>query len=272
MAHDLGDTIPLSVEIRSTTGALADATTVTLTITLPDGTTATPTVDHPGTGLYSCDYAPTLAGLHGVRWVATGANASAYSDTFAVSPATPPLALSLADAKAHLGIPATVITDDEELRDTIAEAQDMIERAAGVALTARAVTETHPGGATAIALWRHPARSITSVTVAGTLLPASAYRLEGGDTAATVLATTGTLGSTGDQVVIAYAAGWQAPPPVAARTMKALVAHLWATQRGSMSGRAGNPFDAPAAAPGAAWLLPIRVEQGIELLRGAGIG
>ena len=271
---DLGDPVPLSVEVRDPAGALADAGAVTLTITQPDGTTATPTVTKASTGVYTAAYVPATAGIHAIRWVATGANASAYADTFTVAPANPPLALPLPDAKAFLGIPVTTTSDDEELRDTIAEAQDMIERAAGVALTARTIIETHPGGTAAIALWRPPVRSVTSVAVDGTTLPATAWKLHGGgDRAATIVPAAGVFA--GDQVTVTYAAGWQAPPAVVARTMKALVAHLWATQRGSMSGRAGSPFDSPApsgAPPGAAWSMPIRVEQVKALIQGPGIG
>jgi hypothetical protein len=42
---------------------------------LPDGTTATPSVTITGTGVYRVDYTPTVAGLHTLRWLATGTNA-----------------------------------------------------------------------------------------------------------------------------------------------------------------------------------------------------
>ena len=78
----LGSQVPLGVTITDATGTPADATAVNLTITLPDGTTATPSVNHSGTGLYDVDYTPSQAGRHTLFWVATGTNASSYSELF----------------------------------------------------------------------------------------------------------------------------------------------------------------------------------------------
>ncbi len=75
--YDLGDVASLAVAITDSAGAAANAGAVVLTVTLPDGTTVTPTVTNAATGSYTASYTPTLPGRHGVRWVATGANASA---------------------------------------------------------------------------------------------------------------------------------------------------------------------------------------------------
>ena len=74
--YDLGDVVTVGVTVKDSAGVAADATTVVATVTLPDATTATPTVAHTGTGLYSVAYTPTMAGQHQIRWVATGTNAS----------------------------------------------------------------------------------------------------------------------------------------------------------------------------------------------------
>ena len=59
---DLGDTLPFRADLYDGDGgALVAAQTVVLTITLPDGTTATPVVPLPAaTGKYAVDY-PTSA-------------------------------------------------------------------------------------------------------------------------------------------------------------------------------------------------------------------
>ena len=115
---DLGDVVPLAVNVKDTAGALANATAVVLTITLPDGTTATPSVTNSSTGVYSATYTPAVAGRFGVRWVATGTNASTYVDAFTVAAGAG--LISLDEVKAFLNITST--TNDEELREFVAAA------------------------------------------------------------------------------------------------------------------------------------------------------
>ena len=61
MAYDLGDVATLAVQIKDSTGTLANAGALAATITLPDGTTTTPTVSNPSTGpvcRYRCHRLP----------------------------------------------------------------------------------------------------------------------------------------------------------------------------------------------------------------------
>ncbi|MBX6358141.1 MAG: hypothetical protein IRZ05_20120, partial [Micromonosporaceae bacterium] len=75
MAWDLGDVVPLSVTVTSASGQPEDATAVHLTITLPDGSTVTQgPIASTSPGVYDYDYATMQAGVHRVRWVATGNN------------------------------------------------------------------------------------------------------------------------------------------------------------------------------------------------------
>src|SRR3546814_17325246 len=86
-----------------------------LTITRPDNTTVSVSPVTPvSTGTYTYDYATVQPGRHVVRWVATGANAGAYTDVFDVREAAPPLLFSLADARKHVN--ATVTTHRSEER------------------------------------------------------------------------------------------------------------------------------------------------------------
>lgn len=130
MPYDLSDSVPIAVDVRDADGVLADATSVELTITLPDGTTATPGVANPPsvTGEYRVTYLPVQAGRHAWRFVTTSPN-TAYQDVFEVREAVSPSLLSLADAKAHLNVTAT--TNDDELREYLEAATEIVESYVG---------------------------------------------------------------------------------------------------------------------------------------------
>lgn len=121
MSYQLGDVVPLSVTITDADGNPADAGSVTLTVTLPDGTTdVTSDITSTTTGVYDHDYTTTQAGRHAVRWVATGDNASAYTDAFTVEASDDRTFISLAETKTHLR--KTDSKDDAELTGYITAA------------------------------------------------------------------------------------------------------------------------------------------------------
>lgn len=160
MSWDLGDKVPLSIEIRDPSGALADAGNVALTITLPDGTMeAHDPVVSASAGVYSFDYPTIQAGLHRVRWLATGANASAFTDVFDVEPADDMPFISVADAREHLN---KTSADDEHLRGFVGAACQLIEDRMG-AVSPRTVTADVTARCGVIVLPRRPVISITSV-------------------------------------------------------------------------------------------------------------
>ena len=140
MTYDLGDVVPLGITITDSTGANANASAVTCTITLPDGTTSTGSVTNPSTGLYNCDFSPSQTGRHAVRWVATGTNASAYTDEFTVRDYADLGLLGLDEVKSHLNISATDTTLDEELRRFIDAATDLAEQYLGQILGRKTFT------------------------------------------------------------------------------------------------------------------------------------
>lgn len=98
----LGQPVPLTFEVFDTAGALAAPGAAALTVTLPDGTTATPTLDNPDTGVYVLDYAPPATGRYVAHFVATGANAGSAVDVFDVLAADLSV-VSLSDVKVYLG-------------------------------------------------------------------------------------------------------------------------------------------------------------------------
>lgn len=131
MSFDVGDSVPIAWDVRDAAGVLTNASTSVLTITLPDGTTTLPSVPGPSVaGQYRVTFVPTLEGRHVWRAVTTGPN-TAYQDVFEVREALSPAIISLADAKAHLNIPITSTTFDDELREFIESTTVTVEQYVG---------------------------------------------------------------------------------------------------------------------------------------------
>lgn len=264
--YDLGDVVPLGVTIKDSNGDLADATAVSCTITLPDGTTEAGTVAHPSTGSYTCDYSPASVGRYLVAWSATGSNASALSDVFDVRTAGAQL-VSLGEAKAHLNIADSTTTYDDELTRFIDVVTELCEAYTGTALYARSVTETHDGGDTVLVLRRPPVVSVTSVTVSGSTVSSDSYVVD--TVSGLVRSLTGSIGSQPQDTTVVYRAG-RSPVPARARhaALEAL-RHLWATQRGAM---ARSTLNGDEYVAGMGWSLPRRVMELLDDLRVSGIG
>jgi len=177
---DLGDVANLTVTVRTSAGAAADAGTVVCTIGLPDGTTATPAVSKTATGTYQAAYTPTVAGRHTVRWVATGANASSYADVFDAFPANPRFLISLDDLREALNLAATNTTHDAELRLYLAAATCVIETLDRPYLQ-ETRTHTFDGGSASLVLPEAPIASVVSISntpQSGTpeTIPATSWR------------------------------------------------------------------------------------------------
>lgn len=271
MAYDLGDVATLSVNVKDSTGAAANAGAMVCTVTAPDGTTSTPSITNTPVGTYTVSYTTTLVGRHSFCWVATGANAGAYTDVFDVDdPAELPI-VSLADLKAHLNI--TTTTDDEELRDTLAAATEAAENYCNRPLRRKTVTETHNGSCGPILLWRAPVVSVTSVVESGTTLTASDYFVN----ASAGLLYRGTTSATFEwyegmqNVVVTYVAGYADPPRVAQQAVKELARHLWESQRGSVALPSIGGIDDGYTSAGTSYTIPYRVRELLDPLRMPGI-
>lgn len=85
--YALGALVPLTFNVTDADGQLADAGAVTLTVTRPDGSTTSPTLDHPSVGVYQYDLQTPIPGRYTARFVATGANAGSTEDVFDVTAA-----------------------------------------------------------------------------------------------------------------------------------------------------------------------------------------
>lgn len=181
--YDLGDTVPLAVDVKDSAGEATNATTIALTITLPDGEDLdpAPTITNPPstTGRYTYDFVPTQLGRHRIRWASTGPT-TAFTDIVDVFGAAPGI-VSLTAAKNHLRLPLTDTSTearrlDEQLRIVVGAATRVIERVVG-AVVVEQYTETWDGGRRSIVLPRSPVLSVDTVVESGTTLTADQYVL-----------------------------------------------------------------------------------------------
>lgn len=117
--YTLGAAVPLAYAVMDETGAAASPATAVLTITKPDGTTATPTItEDPDTvGLFELDYVPTVVGPHAAVFVTTvppGAEATSF---LVVSGSLYPV--SLTAVKDYLGGTANLSESDSEIQSAL---------------------------------------------------------------------------------------------------------------------------------------------------------
>lgn len=259
---DLGDVVVRSINVRNSAGALANAGSVVATITLPDGTTATPSVVNTSTGVYTITYTPTLVGFYRLRWVATGSNANAYGDAFVVADGSLSF-LDLSTAKAFLNITST--TNDDELRDFIQVATACASEYSGLQLAPVAVEETHDGCGQHVWLRKPKALSVTTVVESGATLAADDYSVRHGGQA--LLRRAGSapgvwLGGI-DAVTVTYFAGVQGNDLVlASHAVKQMLKHLWSTQRGSKRAPTADEWES-----GSGYTFPTRVTQLLDPIR-----
>lgn len=162
MPYDIADSVPIAWDVKDAAGVLTTASTVLLTITLPDGTTATPSVPAPSSaGQYRVTYVPTVEGRYSWRAVTTVPN-TAYQDVFEVREPLSPSLLSLADAKAHLNITST--THDDDLREYLEAATAIVEDHVGP-IVKRTYTRRISGHRRHIPLPHTQVTAITALTL-----------------------------------------------------------------------------------------------------------
>lgn len=160
----VGSVVPLSFTNTDTAGNKQDAATVTCTVTLPDRSTATPTVSHDGMGAYSAKYTSTQAGHHVVLWVAAdNTYPGAWADSFEVCESADPTIVSLAEAKDILHLTDTT-SQDLLLHGFNMAATEVAEHFCGAVVT-RQVTENIRASGRALLLSRAPVRTDLGTTI-----------------------------------------------------------------------------------------------------------
>jgi len=230
---DLGADYPAAVDVYDDTGVLANAVSVTLTITLPDGTTVTPPVANPpaSTGQYRYAYPTAQPGRHVIRWV-TAAPDTAWPDVFDVAPAAPPSIASLAEAKQFLGIPLAETGEDDELRAWLAGTTQAVEQAKNEVIARRQVTVTEWNEQPrSLRLWQVPVISLDSLASADGIRTwdvTADVRLDGDSGLVRLVSGPHLRG----WITAAYTAGYQVVPYNYMQASLVLLQHVWETQRG----------------------------------------
>lgn len=261
MPFDLGATARLTADCRDPDGTLATASTAGVTVTLPNGTTATPAATETSTpGRYQADYVTTAAGRHTVRWVWSGP-AHAYTDMFDVSEAAPPAIMSLATGRRHLKKAASDTGDDEEIREWIEACTRAVEQFVGPVVVRSATDTVRFSSARSVALTLIPALDLTSVTqlrLGGPVYTVDDLRLDP-DTGLLERVDGGLMYG---PLLIAYRVGRLIVPANFRSAGKIILQHLWKTRQGPGRPQRGvDDYDVTEPLPGLGFAVPNRAVQ-----------
>jgi hypothetical protein len=268
-----GGMYPIAFDVFDATGALAHAASVTLTITLPDGTTATPAItDATVTGQYRLTYQTTIPGRYTAHAVTTGPVTS-WDDEFDAAPTPWPAIVSLADAKNQLNMDPADHTSDDELREYIAGVTGAVEAYKHETIARRTVTDeldfcrygyygygSWYGYGQRFRVRSAPVISLTSViSWDGTVTwdvtqmrvsPSGLVRVMAG------LPVTGLADVT-------YTAGLAVIPARYKRGALVVLQHAWETQRGQLAATAGvmGPEDRFGTPAGEYFTIPNKAKE-----------
>lgn len=224
---DVGDVAPLRVVIRDDTGTVVDATSVTCTVTDPDGAAHNILLQHPAVGVYQGGFMVRLPGLHLVRWDAAGVHESSGTESFTGRDPDRVLPLSLDQVKFWLGMETHRF--DDRLREIIDEVCAAGELYCGRVFGRRRVVVTVPAGSPrSVALPVGPVVSI--VDDGGAVLAVDAE-------AATVTCRAGWPVDT----TVTYVAGYRSQPASDVTGARGLLQHIWRQSRGAV--KPGSPID-----------------------------
>lgn len=268
---DLGDTLTFKADLYDKPadqgGVLSNASAAVLTVTLPDGTTTTPTVTNPTTGKYTANYVPAQSGRFVGTWLFTmgGGSTTSYVETFDVGASL----VTVDEAIAHLRAAGVITTtpDLEQLQWLCFVATDAVERDLGRVLVRRSVTETYNGGAS-IVLNSTPVVSVTSISESG--YPLTDYILNAG--AGILYRGTSyypqAFARGMQNVTVTYVAGYTDPPRIARKVALNAVQGMW-----SQSQQAPHPLldDVGAAVFAAQGALTSIEQSAYDSLRAPGI-
>jgi hypothetical protein len=230
MSTDVNATYRTSFAVRDSTGTLVDPSTVTVTVTLPDQSTATPATTHDSTGNYHLDYVMTQEGLHRFTWAATSPTVSQTDYENAVVFRS---VIGLAEARDFLNVLDT--SRDPLLRGIMAAATELAEHIVGTCVI-RTFTDEHIPGTTraAIRLPHGPLPTVNAVTSISSEWPSGptwqgtdlmVYRDSG------VVEPKNYFGFWWGPWKATYQAGRTVVPQRILLAVKEIIFDLWATQR-----------------------------------------
>jgi hypothetical protein len=262
-----GGMYPIAFDVLDASGALAHAVTATLTITLPDGTTATPAItDAAVPGQYRLAYQTTIPGRYTAHAVTTGPVTS-WDDEFDAAATPWPAIVSLADAKAQLGMDPADHKYDDLLRDYLAGITGALEDYKHEVIVRRTITDELNlrgsgwyGSARRFRLWSAPVISLVSVTswdgsitwdvTQMRVSPSGVVRVMAGPP------VTGLVDA-------AYIAGLQQIPGRYKRGALVMLEHVWESQRGQLTARSGvmGPEEHVRDYPGEFFSIPNKAKE-----------
>ena len=268
---EIGDEIPLAWDLEQPEGTPINAT-VTLTITLPDGTTTSPTVTNPAVGSYLAAYVPAMNGTYTYRYVATGAVTQADSGVFTVGGVG-----SLTALKATINKRGLDTGNDPELQRFLDGGLSVIEHIVGPIQSRTITNEQHTPTGAAICLRRTPVLSVTSVieyrgstgyvhTAAAT--PAAAttdsYLVDTSLNCLTRLGASGFEEPFTGPVFVTYVAGYSPVPESLHEAVLLQAAHLY--QRTQLGGKSSGAPNALTGSPagGFGFGIPNEVRELVE--------
>lgn len=253
MPHDISDSVPIAWDVKDAAGVLTTASTAVLTVTLPDGTTATPAIPAPSSaGQYRVTYIPTLEGRYEWRVVTTVPN-TAYQDVFIVRGLVSPALLSLADAKVHLN--STSTANDDEIREFLEAATEIVESYIGP-VAPRSHTARVCGYRCAIPLPHTQVTAITSITdvrTGATPITLSDLTI---DTAAGVISYKSGVAFPYGDMDVTYTVGQATVKASWTLAAKIIVKHLWETRLGNLPSVQGD--DPGYVVTGSGHVVPYR--------------
>lgn len=141
MAVDVGQIYPAQYAVAGADGQPENAGTITLTVTLPDRTTATPEPDNPEEGQYVANFLMTQEGLYRFTWSTTSPTTSKtdYQQARAFRSI-----ISLEDARNWLNQQDT--SRDETIRSVMAAATTATEKIVGTCVIRDFTNEWISGG------------------------------------------------------------------------------------------------------------------------------
>ncbi|MFJ3663156.1 hypothetical protein ACIPPM_22125 [Streptomyces sp. NPDC090119] len=259
MPFDLGSTVRLAADCTDPTGVLTTAATAAVTVTLPDGSTASPPASETGTtGRYQADYVATAAGRHTVRWQFTGP-AHAYTDMFDVRDAAPPALLSLADARTHLK--KNDHGDDDEIREWIEACTRAVEQLVGPVVVRTVTQDIFFTSGRSLTLALTPVVSLVSVSALSpgdTSYDVQGLHLDG----ATGIVTRLDGGLLHGPLRAISRVGRVVVTANIRAAAKIILQHLWRTRQGPGRPQRGmDDYDVSEPIPGLGFAIPNRAVQ-----------
>ena len=233
MSYEPGSLYRFTLAVTDASGQPLDAATQTVTVTLPDSTTAIPIVSHDGTGAYHADYQFVQEGLHKFQGVTTGPVTS-KTDWVPVNAFRSVISID----EGKLFVNYDISTDREDiLRLVLAAATGLAESIAGTCVQ-RTLTNVHIPGQTrsALLLPFGPLPSETAVTsISSVYTGGPVWTTANGDLIVSPESATVSLLNYGPfwngPWRATYTAGRQIIPVTIQLAVKEIIYDLWSTQR-----------------------------------------